>query len=220
MAAGVVSGAAALLLEGRPRLSPRETKLALQITSSFMVAEGLVSGGAGSLSVNTAARAARPTGRIASRSRAQFWSGQTRGRHDSLGVWATTIIWGQDLGDTIIWGQSGDTIVWGQSDDTICSQGVSVRGVTLLQVSLGDRYTLANTADIYDWQFAFDQTDPVLSDRGWGWAVLREGVERLGGERFSYPTWVLVDPSGAVVTVDAGFDGWDEVADAIHAAGG
>ena len=161
MAAGVVSGAAALLLEGRPRLSPRETKLALQITSSFLAAEGLVSGGAGSLSVNTAARAARPNGRIASRSRAQFWSGQTRGRHDSLGVWATTIIWGQDLGDTIIWGQSGDTIIWGQSDDTII-WGQMVGDTIVWGQSVGDTIIWGQSAaDTIIWG---QNTDTII----WG----------------------------------------------------
>jgi subtilase family protein len=36
MSAGVVSGAVALLIEGKPKLSPRNTKAVLQMTSSFM----------------------------------------------------------------------------------------------------------------------------------------------------------------------------------------
>ena len=55
MAAGVVSGAVALLLEQRGKLSPRETKAVLQMTSSFMPEEGLVASGAGSLNVLAAA---------------------------------------------------------------------------------------------------------------------------------------------------------------------
>ena len=42
MAAGVTSGAVALLLEEKPRLSPQEIKLALQVTSSLMSGEGLL----------------------------------------------------------------------------------------------------------------------------------------------------------------------------------
>ena len=49
MAAGVVSGAIALLLEQRPKLSPRETKTVLQVTSSLVSREGLITAGAGSL---------------------------------------------------------------------------------------------------------------------------------------------------------------------------
>ncbi len=55
MATGVVSGAVALLLEEKGRLSPRETKAVLQMTSSFMPEEGLMAGGAGSLNVLAAA---------------------------------------------------------------------------------------------------------------------------------------------------------------------
>ena len=47
MAAAVVSGAAALLLEERPSLQPLTTKAALQLTSTFMPEAGLVQAGPG-----------------------------------------------------------------------------------------------------------------------------------------------------------------------------
>src|SRR5262249_27823309 len=47
MAAAVVSGTAALLLQERPKLTPRELKLALKLTSTFMPAEGLIRAGVG-----------------------------------------------------------------------------------------------------------------------------------------------------------------------------
>ena len=42
MAAGFVSGAAALVLDARGALTPRDTKAALQVTSTFMPKAGLV----------------------------------------------------------------------------------------------------------------------------------------------------------------------------------
>ena len=59
MAAAVVSGAAALLLEERPGLQPLTTKAALQLTSTFMPASGLIRGGSGSLNVLAAAEFVR-----------------------------------------------------------------------------------------------------------------------------------------------------------------
>ena len=56
MATGVVSGAAALLLEAEPTLTPAEVKLALQLSTMSVKDGGLVSTGAG----------ARPTGIAAS----------------------------------------------------------------------------------------------------------------------------------------------------------
>ena len=51
MAAGFVSGAAALVLDARGGLTPRETKVALQLTSTFMPSAGLVGAGAGMINV-------------------------------------------------------------------------------------------------------------------------------------------------------------------------
>ncbi|MEX1127079.1 MAG: S8 family peptidase, partial [Vicinamibacterales bacterium] len=54
MAAAVVSGAAALLLEAAPGLTPADVKLALQVTSSRVAGAGLIEAGAGSLNVAAA----------------------------------------------------------------------------------------------------------------------------------------------------------------------
>ena len=55
MAAGVVSGAAALLLEEQPGLKPAGSEAALQLTSSFMPEAGLIAVGAGGMNVLAAA---------------------------------------------------------------------------------------------------------------------------------------------------------------------
>ena len=55
MSSAVVSGALAILLEGRPSLTPGSAKSVLQLTSSLMLEAGLVASGAGSLNVAAAA---------------------------------------------------------------------------------------------------------------------------------------------------------------------
>jgi len=59
MAAAVVSGAAALLIEERPGVKPAALKIALQLTSSFLPEAGLIRAGAGSLNVLAAAEFVR-----------------------------------------------------------------------------------------------------------------------------------------------------------------
>ena len=54
MSAAVVSGAAALLLDANPRLSPAEVKLVLQLTSSRVPNAGLIEAGTGSVNVAAA----------------------------------------------------------------------------------------------------------------------------------------------------------------------
>ena len=51
MAAAMVSGGAALLLQSTPSLTPRHVKVALQVTAEFMPEAGLVAGGTGSVNL-------------------------------------------------------------------------------------------------------------------------------------------------------------------------
>ena len=51
MSAAVVSGSVALLLEAKPRLTPAQVKLALQVTSSRVAGAGLIEAGAGQVNV-------------------------------------------------------------------------------------------------------------------------------------------------------------------------
>ncbi|MGE3110126.1 MAG: S8 family peptidase [Vicinamibacterales bacterium] len=138
MSAGVVSGTVALLLQGRPALRPAEVRIALQLTSEFMPAEGLVAAGAGS----TNALAVNMLGRPYEFGPVTFIAGeQTRPSGlatDSMGgairrlllpsprtlqagtLMSSTIVWGSS-NDTIVWGSAAylDTIVWGSSFETI-----------------------------------------------------------------------------------------------------
>ena len=143
MAAAVVSGAAALLLEERPGMRPLATKAALQLTSTFLAASGLVQAGAGSLNVLAAAAFVRdgdlgdttiagvetsasqiliaPADQMArilrSQSALDARSKRVRGlRGSRRPPRSATITWGDSR--TVIWGDS-DTVIWGDSDTVI-----------------------------------------------------------------------------------------------------
>jgi serine protease AprX len=143
MAAGVVSGAVAVLLEQRGNLRPAEAKAVLQLTSSFMPVPGLLGAGAGAVNVIAAtqhlfdylgANATRERTTIAGESQKEFaevvaeralWS-MTSGTavvRNSYGFYTQTapqsILWGARA-ESIIWGAStGDSIIWGAGDSII-----------------------------------------------------------------------------------------------------
>ena len=60
MAAAMVSGGAALLLESSPTLTVRQLKVALQVTAKPMVEEGLIAAGTGSVNLYAARKFAAP----------------------------------------------------------------------------------------------------------------------------------------------------------------
>ena len=142
MAAAVVSGAAALLLEERPDLQPLGVKAALELTSSFLPKAGLVREGAGSLNVIAAASFVRsaklggtaiagqrlvpggifvapPSQETTAASPAappQLTKASIRvaSRADIL-VWGDSniLVWGDS--NILVWGDS-DILVWGDSN--------------------------------------------------------------------------------------------------------
>ena len=57
MATGVVSGGVALLLQGKPSLTPQQIKLLVQTGSTYLIKDGLVAGGAGSVNFWSSRRA-------------------------------------------------------------------------------------------------------------------------------------------------------------------
>jgi serine protease AprX len=155
MAAAVVSGAAAVLLEERPAMRPLMTKAALQLTSTFLPAAGLVQGGAGSLNVLAAAEFVLD-GDLSdvTIAGAQVSAGQIMiAPANSTGAVAAVVntslsplnygevtrypnsrhsgIWGDSKtviwGDskTVIWGDS-DTVIWGDSDTVIWGDSKTV----------------------------------------------------------------------------------------------
>jgi hypothetical protein len=146
MAAGVVSGTVALLLERRPKIAPRLASTIFHATSDFLPADGLIAGGAGSLDVYRAAEFVGEISKVGTAktiafeelshdraaSRRLWTGGAVEESGDALYVsgnelvkfgivWAVrkseTIVW-CTRDDTIVWG-TGRTIVWGTSADSI-----------------------------------------------------------------------------------------------------
>ena len=64
MAAPMVSGGVALLLQGTPGLTPAQVKMALQSGATFMPDGGLMGAGAGSVNFWAAAPVRRRTGLV------------------------------------------------------------------------------------------------------------------------------------------------------------
>jgi len=148
MAAGVVSGAAALLLEERPNFKPRDTSIVLQITSSFISSAGVLGSGAGAINAISAVEfASDPStspatligGELQRPSCLLIVQGTERVHHLHHGansaqglraasgksiIWGSngdSIIWGSSItwGSSIIWGSNGDSIIWGSNGDSI-----------------------------------------------------------------------------------------------------
>jgi serine protease AprX len=131
MAAAVVSGAVAQLLQANPGLTPAQVKFALQYTAEPLADFGLIDQGAGSLDVPLALAAATALanggdlssipnsvqiggqmiqgGNIAFFNKAT-WAGSTSGATMAVG---NTIVWGSRDGNG---GVGGNTIVWGSRD--------------------------------------------------------------------------------------------------------
>jgi len=145
MAAGVISGAVALLVDEHERLKPAEAKAILQVTSTFMSNVGLLGAGTGSANVTAAIQFRVTSKSVALKSPGECLafasligaSGVLSASGDvtigptarsDYGVRGATIVWGStrsaDMSaSTIVWGTrglSGSTIVWGSSSgDTI-----------------------------------------------------------------------------------------------------
>ena len=141
MAAPVVSGTVALMLQANPNLTPNLIKAILQYTAQVYSGYSPLREGAGFLNTYGAVRLARfyATARAGDRMPTQaIWSKQIIwGNHrlkggylnPSTNAWANNIVWGVsktaiDTGDNIVWGTLAgdlDNIVWGTAllDDNI-----------------------------------------------------------------------------------------------------
>jgi subtilisin family serine protease len=135
MAAPVVSGTVALMLQANPALTPNLVKGILQYTAQTYPGYNVLTQGAGFLNTLGAVRlakfyaTARPGARVPTQ---KIWSRHIIwGNHLITGgilvptknAWGTNIIWGSAKtlgadGDNIIWGTGGegDNIIWGTAD--------------------------------------------------------------------------------------------------------
>lgn len=142
MAAGVTSGAVALIVEAHPHASPFVLRTTLQLGADSM-GTGLLNEGAGTPRIPESLGLGPDTSGTAF-SAAALWSeaeqhgiltlapstvesqGRTVvwGSGDTL-VWSTwreesTVIWGSwNQDETVVWGSTDMTVVWGSSDETV-----------------------------------------------------------------------------------------------------
>src|SRR3954447_25368216 len=136
-AAGFVSGAAALVLDARGSLRPAETKAALQLTSTFMPAAGIIGAGAGMINALAAVELAETSEipssttiageqTIASRmfstaasarvvaAMAKSQNAQIKRISRGSAASGHTNMWDSLHSSTIVWGGAeANTIVWG-----------------------------------------------------------------------------------------------------------
>ena len=135
MAAPVVSGSVALMLQANPNLTPNLVKALLQYTAQQYPGYNSLRQGAGFLNTLGAVRLAQyyKTARTGDRMPVQkVWSKQIIwGSHRLTGglilpnanAWGNNVVWGSArtqvaLGDNIVWGSmvlDGDNIVWGST---------------------------------------------------------------------------------------------------------
>jgi serine protease AprX len=135
MAAPVVTGTVALMLEANPNLTPNLVKALLQYTAQQYTGYSPLRQGAGFLNTLGAVRLAKfyanphagdrmPIQKIWSR-HIDWGSHRLSGFiQPSANAWANTVVWGSAKtlgmdGDNIVWGTAndGDNIVWGTADD-------------------------------------------------------------------------------------------------------
>ena len=138
MAAPVVAGTVALMLQANPALTPNAVKAILEYTAQANPAYDSLTQGAGFLDANGAvalATAMASHGGDASPDSSQWSRHIIWGNHLVSGgmltadanAWSTALIWGAtrtSTGQLVEWGvrsasDSGDTVVWGTSDGTV-----------------------------------------------------------------------------------------------------
>jgi hypothetical protein len=91
--------------------------------------------------------------------------------------------------------------------------GVEVRIVTLLGESLSNPIGEPSDAVLDRWILYYGDGEPVLKDRGYGYAI-------FGGyftHGLGYPSYALVRPDMTVAAMFSGFSSWDPVKTAILA---
>jgi serine protease AprX len=135
MAAPVVSGTVALMLQANPTLTPNLIKAILQYTAQSYPGYNTLRQGAGFLNTLGAVRLAmfykyaQPGDRLPTQ---KVWSRQVIwGNHRLSGgvispagnAWGTNVVWGMAktlgmTGDNVVWGtMAGDNVVWGTAQD-------------------------------------------------------------------------------------------------------
>ena len=91
----------------------------------------------------------------------------------------------------------------------IRTAGHPVVGVTILGGGLSTPYLEPEPSTLAAWEEAYGDTELLLSDRGWGYAMFQP----YWGDAFGYPTFAIVAPDMTVLAVEKGYGTttWDDI---------
>jgi serine protease AprX len=167
MAAAVVSGAVALVFEQRRNLTALETKAVIQLTSSLVPGEGLVTSGAGSLNVVAASEFVASSsgspitkigGETVRRSGLAFrelveQQPELASLKSLLKAKPSGVVWGTEASDTIIW-SINDTIIWSSSAESDTIVGSTDYNDTIIWST--------STIDTIIWSTGCRQSDTII----------------------------------------------------------
>lgn len=96
------------------------------------------------------------------------------------------------------------------------AEGIPVRVITLMGAGLSQSTTTPPASTVDAWISRFGVDEPMLYDRGFGYAMFAPFLEDFSGEDFGYPAWVIVDPEMTLIYGNIGFGNWDSVASVIR----
>ncbi|MCB9780074.1 MAG: redoxin domain-containing protein [Alphaproteobacteria bacterium] len=130
---------------------------------------------------------------------------------DLYGRWLVIDTAQPDCGPCRNMAQTADAFV-----EEMAAEGIEVVPVTLLGAGLGEPFVTPEEDVLADWVEAYGDSNPVLFDRGYGYALLPEFMEAETGEGFGYPAWIIVSPEMEIVHANVGFGSWDAMAEVIR----
>ena len=97
--------------------------------------------------------------------------------------------------------------------EALAAEGFDVMMVTLMGAGLAEPWASPEVSLVTAWAEEFELEDPVLVDRGLGYALFSLYLEDVG---FGWPAWVVVAPDLRVLGGGVGSGGWDVIADLIR----
>ena len=101
--------------------------------------------------------------------------------------------------------------------ETLVADGIPVRLIPLLGAGLSDVGGTPDAATHGAWVDRFSPVDPVLADRGWGYAALGPYLPEYEGSDIGWPAWIIVGPDMRVIQGGVGFSSWDAIGAIIRA---
>ncbi|HCH62016.1 MAG TPA: hypothetical protein DFR83_04370 [Deltaproteobacteria bacterium] len=95
--------------------------------------------------------------------------------------------------------------------DTMTADGIPVRLIPLLGNGLSDVTGTPSDAVVDAWLDRFRPHDPVLADKGWGYAALSRYLPEHAGTDIAWPAWIVIGPDMTVIDGAVGFGSWDTI---------